>query len=1066
MNVLRALVILFLSTATYADYLRFPAPSPDGTAIAFSARGDLWIVDAAGGTAVRLTSNPGYDSNPVWSPDGSRLAFSSDRYGNDDLFSISREGLELKRHTFASSRDLLCDWSPDGKNLLFYAWRDFGYHWQPSLYEVDVRGGTPFRILQDFGAYATYGPTSSTITYVPRTNYYFTKGYMGAAQMDIFMWDRSAGTHRRITDWKGDDVHAMWLPDGSGFYYISDHDRVSNLWFVDLASGTTTQKTFYTTGDITFPRIARNGSLIAYEYEGGIHLFDTASGETRPLNVTVGRDPGENPQIYKTFTSEASSFAIGEEGTQIALSVRGDIFAERLLEDAKTQRLTASSTRDDDVAFSPDEKTLYFVSDREGSQNIYAMTSDDPKEPRLAYALKTKTTALTEEDHDDHSFLLSPDGEKILYVVGTGELWVMGKDGANKRRLVDGWNVKTFSWSPDGKFIAFSREDNDFNEDIFILPVEGDGTPFNLTRHPAYDSRPRWSPDGKYLAFISNRYGYKYDVFYVWLTKEEDIKTEEQRLDEEEAAKSKPAKEDDEKGTDKKKKDKDKDKEKKDEKPAVTVKIDKDDIWKRVRRLTETPGEETDIAISSDSKKIAYVSDNDGKKDLYIIDRTGKNEKKLTDGGKEPSHLAFTKDGSFIYFLAKGGSINKISADGSKNESIAFKAGMMIDLPEERAEVFKEGWSILNNWFYDPKFHGVDWKAMLEKYLPLARQAVARRDFDTVMLHMLGELNASHLGIYPPDDDSPYPGTGYLGIDLDPAYSGAGFKILRVLPKSPADDPVSPLKAGDVITSVNDHTFTAEDNFFHPFQGTAGQRVALGVQRDGKELMMAFIPISSGALRELLFQDYVDQMRAYVHDKSGGKLGYIAMRYMDQDNLDLFSAELYAEAYDKDGILIDVRNNGGGWTTDLVLNHLAQKPHAVTIPRGGGKGYPDIERKQIFTWKKPFIVLCNQDSFSNAEIFSHAIKTLGLAKLVGVETNGSVISTDGTALLDGSYFRIPTRGWYTYKDRINMEDHGAVPDYIVVNPPEIWGKDHKDLQVDKAVDVLLTEVAANPGPVF
>jgi tricorn protease len=338
----------------------------------------------------------------------------------------------------------------------------------------------------------------------------------------------------------------------------------------------------------------------------------------------------------------------------------------------------------------------------------------------------------------------------------------------------------------------------------------------------------------------------------------------------------------------------------------------------------------------------------------------------------------------------------------------------------------------------------------------MARSAVTRRDFDMVMTMMLGELNASHLGIYPPSEGARL-ASGYPGIKVDADYRGPGVKVAGVVPRGPADDPVDPLKAGDLILAV-DGAPVGPAPLEARLLDTADRWVVLTVEREGRQRPMRLRPAGAAALRDLLYDEFVREMRAFVDRISGGRLAYAHIRSMDQESYDRFQMELFSESHGKDGLIIDVRCNGGGWTTDLLLQLLAQKPHAMTVPRDGGKGYPDFERKRVFTWKKPFIVVCDQDSFSNAEIFSHAVKTLGLAKVVGVETNGSVISTDGVRLLDGSYFRMPMRGWWALGTGKNMEDAGAVPDIIVENPPEIWTRGGRDPQIEAAAEVLLQQL--------
>ena len=402
-----------------------------------------------------------------------------------------------------------------------------------------------------------------------------------------------------------------------------------------------------------------------------------------------------------------------------------------------------------------------------------------------------------------------------------------------------------------------------------------------------------------------------------------------------------------------------------------------------------------------------------------------------------------------------------IKPNGQDNKIRLFKVRLKIDRPAEQRQKFLEAWTALKDYFYDPNFHGVNWAAMKEKYGPIAGQVYTREDFNDVVRLMLGELNSSHLGISGPPA-KPLVQSGMLGLRFDPQYRGDGLKIKEVLPDGPCDRTGNRAQVGEILVAVNGQKITPTTNMHQLLWNRVDQFVELTLKQDrpGEEILRTIRvkPISFNRFLDLEYDRWVNEKRKKVHQWSQGRLGYIHIRAMGASSLERFEAELYAEAHNRDALVIDVRNNGGGWTTDFLLAMLMVQNHAVTIPRDGEEGYPQ-SRRPLYAWTKPIIVLCNEYSFSNAEIFSHAIKTLGRGKLVGKPTGGFVISTGSIRLIDGSTFRIPYRGWYVIGNRINMENNGAIPDIIVADMPGdvVAGVDR---QLKRAVAELLTSLKA------
>jgi tricorn protease len=431
----------------------------------------------------------------------------------------------------------------------------------------------------------------------------------------------------------------------------------------------------------------------------------------------------------------------------------------------------------------------------------------------------------------------------------------------------------------------------------------------------------------------------------------------------------------------------------------------------------------------------------------------------VTKGGKSPKQLQLSADGKTIFMIVSGGKIAKLK--GGKLEYVSFKAKYTIDFKTERKQIFNEAWRALNANFYDPDFHGKDWAALREKYEPIALSASTYEDFAYIFNVMLGQVNASHMGFYPPHNNNKGETTGLLGVEVVPTERGV--KILRVVPGTPADRNESRLYEGEIITAVTGNEIAPDKNFFSFFANTAEEKVILAVlNKDGDEREVVIRPTSS--IKDRLYDEWVERERALTEKFSNGKLGYLHIKAMGWDNFETFDRDLAAAGYGKEGLIIDVRYNGGGWITDYLLTVLNYKQHAYTIPRGAAASlkehakfrthYPFGERLPYSAWTKKSIALCNSRSYSNAEIFSHAYKTLGIGTLVGEATFGAVISTGGKGLIDGSYVRLPFRAWYVLKTDENMELGPAVPDVEVENPQN-WKTDESDLQLKKAVELLL-----------
>ena len=506
-----------------------------------------------------------------------------------------------------------------------------------------------------------------------------------------------------------------------------------------------------------------------------------------------------------------------------------------------------------------------------------------------------------------------------------------------------------------------------------------------------------------------------------------------------------------------------------DKKTIKPIKIDFENIHERIKQVTNFPGDENDIAISKDGETFYYTTNSNTARgrDLYSIKWDGKELKEITKGGINPAGLIMDKEGKYVYYRRQG-TINRVDTKSASTEALPFAAKMKIDYVAERTQVFEEAWRTIRDGYYDPNYHGINWKKTHDKYIERCVYASTATDFKYLFELMLGEINSSHMGLTITERlETQKEATGLTGAELTPLDKGV--KVKHIIPGSPADKVASKLLEGDIITAVNGEAVTSDVNFYSLLNGLPNEKILLNVTgADGKSREVTLRLTES--LNDNLYEEWVQNRKKLVDKFSGGKLGYIHIKSMDFPSFETVEREFMEAGYGKEGLIIDVRYNGGGSTADYLMTVLNYKQHAYTIPRGSTDNlekdkkkfreyYPIGERLVYAAWTKPSIALCNEGSYSNAEIFSHAYKTLGIGKLVGVPTNGSVISTGGRSLMDGSFVRLPGRGWYVKATDKNQELGPAVPDIMVENKPD-WIAVGTDDQLKTACEELLKEIEA------
>ena len=1055
--------LLAASAASAADgpirLANHPALSPDGATLAFDWAGDLWAVPSAGGVARPLTAHPARDTRPVYSPDGARLAFVSDRTGSPQVFVMPAAGGTPKQVTAHTAGYDLLGWHPDGKRLLVSSRRDHGWSGRGSerffLVTADEKKAEEL-VFDDYGHDTALSPDGKAVAFVREGPEWWRKGYKGSQGGQLWVFDQGAKGFKQLLAPPHGLATPVWKPDGSGLLVCTGTTHF-NLHELDPASGELKPLTTFADDHVVQPCVSKDGSTIAFR-----HLFDLyvlKKGESQPRKLSVTRsDDRDDDRTDRRSLTRATDAAFTADGLEVAL-VAGDDLWVMDTELREPVAVTRTPEGEVDPVFAPDGNALYFVSDVGGKSDVYKATRSDDK--RYWWQNKTfKVEKLTGDGEAKSRLTVSPDGKKLAFLRGRGDLVVCDADGKNPKAVVKSFSSVDYDWSPDGKWLTYAREDENFNRDVWVEPVDGSRPAVNLSRHPYNDGGPKWSPDGRVIAFTGQRENKEEtDVHFVWLRaadgeKDGRDRTLEKALEKmnrgrSPAAAPPPRKAGDDKAEDEKPAEKGAAAFRK-KAPPVEVVIDFDGIKDRVRRVTISDSSEGGLFWAPDGKRLAFQATVDAQRGTYFVDVTeeprpnrlsaqtgtgarwlGNNTVVWLSGGVPASiqaPAARPAGGSAAAAAPStqpnpaapttpappgrgrpGGAAPAAAAPAAGGDGVyRFTALQEVDLRKRNAAAFDLAWRIMRDNWYDEKLGNRDWAAVRAKYIDLAADAPGDDGLATVVRMMLGELNGSHLGFTPsaggrrggpggppnaPTDPPADPAargwqpvTAHLGLRFVDGFAGPGLKVRDVLPNGPAERRTVGIKPGDIVTKIDGVAVSPADDLAAVLTGPLARDITLTVRpADGPEKTVTLRPISYAAARTLLYEAWIRHNRKQVEEQSNGTLGYLHVSAMSFPSFHKFIEALYDAGAGKKGLVIDVRENGGGSTADHLLTALTQPRHAIAVPRGGGPGYPQ-DRTVYATWDKPVVVLCNQNSFSNAEIFSHAVKTLGRGKLVGVPT--------------------------------------------------------------------------------
>ena len=1039
-----------------------PAISPDRTEIALVSGGDIWTVPASGGEARLLVSHEATESRPLYSPDGKHLAFVSDRTGGGDIYVLTLDTGALTQVTSDDGLERLDGWSRDGEWLYFSAsGRDIAG--MNDLFRVRPSGGTPMAVSGDRYTgefFAAPSPEGRRVAFSARGNsaaQWWRKGHSHLDESELWLLhDEATPRYEKLTDRGAKQAWPMWTADGKGLFFVSDRSGAQNIWTLPLG-GAAKQVTRFTDGRVLWPTISYDGRTIVFERDFEVWKLETGSGQASKVAITKRGLPPGPATAHVTLNNEFQELALSPDGRKVVFVARGEIWAASSRDGGDAVRVTRSYAREGQIEWAPDSRRIVYTSERDKVPHVFLYDFTTLRE-----------TQLTEAALGDLSPRFSPDGKSIAFVRDGKELRVLDVATKQERLLSSGQLTRTnrgVAWSPDSRWIAFlaMSPKSSFRNVHVVAAAGGDARPITVMPN-GFANNISWSPDGTYLLYNTSQRTEEGQVVRVDLI----LRTPRFREDRfRDLFKPEPPRDDSQRTAPAERRAPGADREREAEPPrdpSKPIDIVFDGIRRRLSILP-VGVDVTSQVISPDGRTLLLTATAEGQQNLYTysLDELAREPavaRQLTSTSGAKADAQFSPDSREVFYLEQG-RISVMPIETRVARSVAVTAEMDVDFAQEKMEVFRQAWTYLKDGFYDDKFHGVNWDAVRERYTPRVAGTQTPAELRRLLNLMVGELNASHLGVAAggrgggPQE----PGVGRLGLQFDRAeYEQSGrFKVTGIVPLGPAAV-TRAVNVGDYLKAVDGVPLSAATNLDTVLSHSVNRRTALTLSAaanggDTREVLVR--PVNQATEKNLLYREWVENNRAYVEKISGGRLGYAHMNDMSETALRRFYIDLDADNRTKDGVVIDVRNNNGGFVNVYAIDVLARRGYLMMAPRG----LPASPARSVLGQRSlelPTILVTNQHSLSDAEDFTEGYRTLKLGKVVGEPTSGWIIYTGSATLVDGSTLRMPgTR--ITTLDGTNMELNPRPVDIPVTRPigESLVGKDS---QLDTAVRELLRQL--------
>lgn len=1034
----------------FEGYYRYP--TAHNNTLIFSAEGDLWSVSMSGGLAQRLTTHAEEELFPKISPDGKAIAFTASYEGPSEVYVMPITGGLPTRWTYESDYSVTNGWTPNGN--IVYDTRAYATQPERQLVTINTKTKQKERVPLNQASEASYDASGNTVYFV-RPSYHgnVTKRYKGGTARQIWKYTKGSTEAVRLTnDYNGESHHPMWY--NNRVYFLTARDGIMNIWSIDENGNDLQQHTKHVGFDARGSSVSNNGTIV-YQLGADIWKYDINSGANSKINIRLASDLDhqrekwvENPSNY------ISNMHPDKDGKRIVITARGRVFVAPTESGRFVEFTDKKNVRLNDAVFSADGKDLFMLSDESGEFEFISLPANGIGSQKNI----TKNGKVLR-----YAGVPSPDGKWLAYDDLENNMFILNiASGVSKKISNNEEGIYSFSWSPDSKWLAFVQVANNTMAQILIHGIDN-GDTFPITTDRANSLNPEWSPDGKFIYFLSDR-SFTTLVGSPWGTRQPepyfDASEKLYHIALQKGTRS-PFREHDELYKAPENKD--------DDDEAISVKIDKNGITERIVEVPIKPGNYDGLAVTKNA--IYFLNSTTGvnrKTDLSVVKITN-DDPKVKTFAEGIRSFELTADGKKL-LVRKGRNFYMTNASNGKadlGDAIDLSGWKFAISPQEDwHQLFTDAWRMERDYFYDKNMHGVNWKAMHDKYYPLVSRITTRIELSDLIGRFVGELAALHTSVRGGDtssDNSNIP-VANLGARLVRDNNNGGYKIDYIYKtdpdypdeKSPLDDPYLNVNIGDIITSVNGKPALSALDIGELIRNQVGKQVRLSLKRGATTRDIIVKPI--GNMYGLRYSDWEYSRRLKVEKQTKNKVGYLHLRAMGSNDLNDWYKEFYP-VFDRPGLIIDVRNNRGGNIESLILEKLMRTAWMYWKSRSG-KPYWNMP----YAFRGHIVVLVNETTASDGEAFADGFKQLGLGTAIGTRTwGGEIWLHSGNRLTDGGLARAPMMGVYG-EGKWRIEGHGFEPDIVVDNLPHATFNG-SDAQLDAAIKFLENLIAKDPRSV-